>query len=84
MTARPTTYRRPISIDGDIVWLPASLLADVYSRDVRTIHRWCVEGYFITLGYRLRREPRGQWRVGVPSSEFRTFKTLQLAIADQP
>jgi hypothetical protein len=67
--------------DGDVVWVPVSVMAEVFSRNPWTIRRWCIEGYIVQLGYRVKRESRGQWKIGVTPSEYRTFRTQQIASA---
>jgi hypothetical protein len=84
MADRPSCYRQRVTVDDNVIWLSISAFARVYSRDTRTIRRWCTDGYVLTLGYRLRRECRGQWRIGVPSDEYRTFRTAPLAIPALP
>jgi hypothetical protein len=76
---RPESYRRPIVTDGDIVWLPISVVALMYSRSAESIRLWCIEGYIIQLGYRVRRECRGQWRIGIPVTEYSKFSNAQVA-----
>lgn len=42
-------------------WIPVSQVAREYNKHVVTIKRWCVSGFIIHLGFRVRRDPKGQW-----------------------
>lgn len=75
---RPTTYRRRIVPDGEFVWVPLSVLAEEFQKDRRTMLDWCISGYWIELGFKMRRECRGHWRVGVPLPEYAKFRNLGL------
>ena len=61
--------------DADVVWVPVSEVAHEYNRCTLTIRRWCQEGYAITLGYKVKKDVTGHWLIGVPHSEYRTFRT---------
>jgi hypothetical protein len=78
--SRPSRYRRPIRLDGDIVWLPLSVMAEMYSKSAECIRLWCHDGFILSLGYRLQREPRGHWRIGVPYSEYANYTNTRVAI----
>ena len=74
---------KPIS-DNGIVWVPASEVAIEFGRVPRTMRRWCDTGYVLNLGYRIKRDQTGHWLVGVPTEEYRTFKTYRARTSLQP
>lgn len=76
---RPPIYRRRVTYDGDIVWVPLSVMAAEYNKAISTMTNWCITGFWIERGYRLRKECRGQWRVGVPQSEYAQFSQERIA-----
>lgn len=49
--------------DEDSVWIPLSKLAKEFEKSRVTIHNWCVDGFLLTLGYRIRRDCKGHWTV---------------------
>lgn len=77
---RRSTYRRPIRYDGDFVFVPPSVVAIEFNKTRVTMMNWCRSGYFIELGYRIRKEPKGQWLIGVPQDEFAKFDSRALAL----
>jgi len=42
-------------------WIPVSKVAREYNKHAMTIKRWCASGFIIHLGFRVRRDPKGQW-----------------------
>jgi len=50
-----------------IKWVPVSALAREYQKHPFTIRRWITSGFIFTLGYRVRRDVTGHWRIGIPA-----------------
>jgi hypothetical protein len=40
------------------------------------MRRWCANGFFIELGYRVRKDETGYWYVGATEGQLRTFRTV--------
>lgn len=72
--------RRPIQ-DGDTYWLPLSIVAKEYNRHPCIMRRWCINGFFIELGYRVRRGEKGSWYVGATDEQLRNFRAFR-ALSD--
>jgi hypothetical protein len=59
----------------DLVWVSASEIAKEYNRSPRMMRIWCTSGFFIELGFSVRRDETGHWIIGVPQSTYQSFKT---------
>ena len=70
--------------DGDRVWVTPPRLAVEFNKTEMTMRRWCYSGFILSLGYLLRREPRGRWLIGIPLDEYRTFRTASLYLSPPP
>ncbi len=57
-------------------WLTISAVAIQFNKTRQTIHNWCRSGFIITLGYQLRRDPQGNWRLNPPSEDERSTNLL--------
>lgn len=55
--------------DMDVVWVPASELAHEYGKTRQTIINWCADGFMLSLGFKVRRDPTGHWLVGLSREE---------------
>jgi hypothetical protein len=49
-------------------WFKVGEIAKQYQKSPFTIWRWCREGFIFSLGYRLRRNVKGQTMIGIPLS----------------
>jgi len=52
--------------DDSTLWVSMTEIARLYGKQRMSVYRWCVEGYLIELGYKLKREPKNRWLIGVP------------------
>lgn len=48
---------------GDPGWVPISTVAREFHKTRQTIHRWCRNGFILSLGYRTRRTATGLWYI---------------------
>jgi hypothetical protein len=44
-------------------WVRVSTVAREYNKSAMTIKRWCASGFMFRLGYRVKKDPKGQWLV---------------------
>lgn len=42
-------------------WVPISVVAREYQKHTVTLKRWARTGFILHLGFRVRRDPKGQW-----------------------
>jgi len=59
----------------EITWVPLSVIAQEYKRDVETIRRWAISGLLVEVGFVVRKDLTGYWSVGVPAQIYSTFST---------
>jgi hypothetical protein len=68
--ARMRRYRARMRRERTFVdgcrWFKPSEIAKQFNKSPMTIRRWCGSGFILTLGYRLRRDVKGQTMIGVP------------------
>jgi hypothetical protein len=50
-------------------WVPVSEIARRYGKHSVTIKRWCKDGFILHLGFRIRKDPKGQWFLCETSNE---------------
>jgi hypothetical protein len=60
---------------NDLVWVPLSVIATEYHRDVETIRRWVHSGLLVQVGFVVRKDLTGYWSVGIPPEIYSTFST---------
>lgn len=59
----------------NITWVPLSVVATEYKRDVETIRRWAISGLLVEVGFVVRKDITGHWSVGIPENIYSTFST---------
>lgn len=62
-------------MNDDITWVPLSVIAAEYKRDVETIRRWALSGLLVEVGFVVRKDLTGHWSVGVPENLYSSFST---------
>jgi hypothetical protein len=62
-------------MNEQLVWVPMSVIASEYKRDVETIRRWAISGLLVEVGFVVRKDLTGHWSVGVPPDIYSTFST---------
>lgn len=58
-----------ITADG-LVWMSPPRLGKLFNKHGDTIRIWCHSGFILTLGYKLKRDPKGHYLIGIPASEY--------------
>ena len=71
-------------MNEEITWVPLSLIAQEYKRDIRTIQRWAINGLLVEVGFAVRKDLTGHWSVGVPPDIYRTFETKATPLVVNP
>lgn len=48
------------------VWLDVPEFARKQQKARTTIYEWCASGFVVELGYVIRKDVTGHWRIGIP------------------
>jgi hypothetical protein len=71
-------------VTEEITWVPLSVIAQEYKRDIETIRRWAHSGLLVEVGFTVRRDLTGHWSVGVPPAIYSTFTTKATPVVVNP
>jgi hypothetical protein len=50
-------------------WMTTEDAARHYGKTSQTIRNWCEDGFFLSLGVRLYRDPKNRWHIRLPDAE---------------
>lgn len=66
-------------MNESLTWVPVVVIAREYEKSPQMIRNWIRSGFILELGFMVKRDVTGHFKVGVPDAKLRNFQTHTVA-----